>query len=103
MAQTAKSRTLKAGSPANHSDCYSGNGLFATANFSMYWNTLNGGLYAEVQTSGTILPYGASLLHRFAGAYHVIADIKQGFAQIQNLQEALSVGITETKDCPAQQ
>ena len=62
--------------------------------------------YAEVLISGATLLENAVwwlLAGAFVGAYHVIADIKQGFAQIQNLQEALSVGITETKDCPAQQ
>lgn len=38
----------------------------------------------------------------FEKAYHVLTDIKQCFAKIQNLQEALSVGITEAKHCPPQ-
>ncbi len=28
-------------------------------------------------------------------AYHLLANVKQGFAQVQNLEQALGVGITQ--------
>jgi len=36
-------------------------------------------------------------------AYHFLAHIKQGFAQVQDLQQALGVGITQPQHCPPQQ
>lgn len=45
---------------------------------------------------------GALVTAALATAYHIVAGIKQGFAKVQNLQEALSVGITEAKHCPPQ-
>ena len=37
------------------------------------------------------------------GAYHILAHIKQSFAEVQDLQQALGVGITQAQHCPSKQ
>lgn len=36
-------------------------------------------------------------------AYHILAHIKQSLAEVQDLQQALGVGITQAQHCPPKQ